>query len=170
MNTATLPQQEEISSLTLSRQLDELHGKHGFGNSRLLKVRNYLTFLKEAAPEAIWQHSASIEEDMLREVWSIQHGNYGYVMMVVSHRAHRSPVCSVKNPDTPRAVQNMLTHMQRTIMPENKDAATRIFNTVFNSHSTDCVYSVDVDDQEWNMMLHDNRNHTHATIEVYRSR
>ena len=158
---------EEQSHLNIFRQLDELHAKHGYGNSRLLKMRNYLQFMKAAAPTAKWSCRTSVEEHLFKEAWTVTNENYVYNLLVTSHKATKSPVCTVRNPDSPRTVGIVLKHLQHHIAPQQKEIAARLFSTAFNSHSADCVYTIDTDDHEWSLLMHDNKNHTSAVIDVF---
>ncbi len=161
---------EEQSHLNIFRQLDEMHTKHGYGNSRLLKMRNYIQFIKDAAPSAVWSCRTGIEENFFKEAWDITIENYTYSLLVTSHKATKSPASTVRNPDTPRTVGIVLKHLQHHIAPAQKEIATRLLSTAFNSHSADCTYTIDTDDQEWSLLMYDNKNHTHAMIDVFMNR
>lgn len=169
MTTVNLYLAQTLTNPETSRQLDELHRKYGFGDSRLLKVRNYLHFLKEEAPEAIWGHSTTLHDNCFCEIWNILHGKYTYNLMVTSYKATHSPTCGVHNPDTPKAAARLLTHIRSAVPENNKLSVVRLFSTVFNSHSADCVYAIDQDEQEWSMVMHDNRNHTRVLLEIFKS-
>ena len=160
---------EEQSHLNIFRQLDEQHTKHGYGNSRLLKMRNYIQFIKDEAPSAIWTCHTSIEDGFFKEAWNIKYEDYTYSVLVTSHKAIKSVVCTVRNPDTPRTVGIVLKHLQHHIDSAQKEIATRLLSTAFNSHSADCVYTIDTDYREWSLLMHDNKNYTHAVIDIYKN-